>query len=108
MDELDIIDSNDFMGCPGWTQEKAYLGNSHMLYSANTDAYRLYITEIDHGIFVVDFIKAHIQDPEITILTTTFIDLKKLLEANNLHMPNDAIFLSTTFVKAIPSPHFDT
>ena len=23
-------------------------------------------------------------------------------------MPNDAIFLSTTFIKSIPSPHFDT
>lgn len=44
MDELDIIDSNDFMGCSGWTQDKAYLGNAHMLFSDNTNAYRLYIT----------------------------------------------------------------
>jgi len=46
MDELDVIDSNDFMGAAGWTEGKAYIGNAHMLYSANTDAYRLYLTEI--------------------------------------------------------------
>jgi len=46
MDELDVIDSNDFMGAAGWTEDKAYIGNAHMLYSANTDAYRLYLTEI--------------------------------------------------------------
>jgi hypothetical protein len=44
MIELEVIDSNDFMGCAGWNQEDAYLGNAHMLYSGNTDAYRLYIT----------------------------------------------------------------
>jgi hypothetical protein len=108
MDELDVIDSNDFMGAAGWTEDEAYLGNAHMLYSANTDAYRLYITETTHGLFVVDFTKAHISDPEITILTTSYIDLHKLLAANNLHMPNDAIFLGVTYVKSVPTPHFDT
>lgn len=44
MDELDIIDSNDFLGASGWNKEKAYLGNAHLVYSDNTDAYRLYIT----------------------------------------------------------------
>lgn len=63
MDELDVIDSNDFMGCAGWTDDNAYLGNAHMIYSSNTEAYRLYITEINHGLFVVDFTKAHISDP---------------------------------------------
>lgn len=33
MDELEIIDSNDFVGCPGWSEDVAYLGNSHMAYS---------------------------------------------------------------------------
>lgn len=44
MDELEVIDSNDFMGVSGWNDDKAYLGNAHMVYSGNTDAYRLYIT----------------------------------------------------------------
>ena len=44
MDELDIIDNNDFQGIAGWSQDEAYLGNAHLLYSGNTDAYRLYIT----------------------------------------------------------------
>ena len=96
------------MGCAGWTEEEAYFGNAHLLYSGNTDAYRLYVTEINHGLFVMDFIRPHFLDPEITVLTTSFIDLHKLLEDNGLHMPDDAIFLAVTFVKAIPLQHFDT
>lgn len=107
MDELEVIDSNDFVGCSGWDEDKAYLGNAHLVYSGNTDAYRLYITEARYGFFVVDFVKAHVSDTEITILTTTFINVKKLLEENNLHMPNDAAFLAISYVKATYNPHFD-
>lgn len=108
MDEIDVIDNNDFVGIAGWSEDEAYLGNAHLLRSGVTDAYRLYITEIRHGIFVLDFIKAHISDPEITILTTSFIDLKALLEKNNFHMPDDAIFLAVTYVKSVPTPQFDS
>ena len=105
MDELDVIDSNDFMGCPGWTEDNAYLGNAHLLYWGSFDTYRLYITEISHGLFVVDFTR-HFTDPEITILRTTFVDLHKMLAENNYHMPDDAIFLAVAYVKTVPSPHF--
>jgi hypothetical protein len=57
-----VIDSNDFYGCPGWTEEDAYLGNAHLVFSSDTNAYRLYITEANHGLFVVDFVKAHAMD----------------------------------------------
>jgi hypothetical protein len=66
------------------------------------------VTELYHGLFVLDFIRPHFLDPEITILTSSYIDLHKLLEDNGFHMPNDAVFLAVTFVKAIPLPHFDT
>ena len=56
----------------------------------------------------MDFVKAHVSDSEITILSQTYIDLQKLLSDNNLHMPNDAIFLGVTFIKSIVIPHFDT
>lgn len=62
MDELEVIDSNDFVGCSGWNEDKAYLGNSHLVFSGNTNAYRLYITEARYGFFVVDFVKAHATD----------------------------------------------
>ena len=35
------------------------------------------------------------------------MDVKKLLEANTLHMPTDAAFLAISFVKAVANPHFD-
>lgn len=108
MDELEIIDSNDFYGCAGWNEDYAYLANAHLVYSGNVNAYRLYITESRFGFFVVDFVRAHATDNEITILSTTFINVKKLLEDNNLHMPNDASFLAITYVKSIYNPHFDT
>ncbi len=44
MDELDVIDSNDFVGIAGWTEDEAYLGNAHLLRSGTNDAYRLYVT----------------------------------------------------------------
>lgn len=56
----------------------------------------------------MDFIKAHVEDAEITVLTTSYIDLNKLLADNNLHMPNDAIFLGVTFIKSIVLPQFDS
>ncbi len=78
-----------------------------MVYSTNAQAYRLYITEARYGFFVVDFVKAHVSDAEITILTTSYVNVKKLLEDNNLHMPIDACFLAVSFVKAQYNPHFD-
>jgi hypothetical protein len=107
MDELEVIDSNDFIACAGWNEDKAFLGNAHLVYSANTDAYRLYVTEARYGFFVVDFVRPSFADDDITILTTTFVNVKKLLEDNNLHMPIDAAFLAITYVKATYNPHFD-
>lgn len=79
-----------------------------MLYSAYSDSYRLYTTEINNGLFVIDFKKAHVSDPEITILGTSFIDMNKLLAKYDLHMPSDAIFLGVTLVKSINLPKSDS
>jgi hypothetical protein len=62
MDELEVIDSNDFVGAAGWNEDEAYLSNAHLVYSGNTDAYRLYVTESRFGFFVIDFVKAHATD----------------------------------------------
>jgi len=79
MDELEVIDSNDFVGAAGWTEDDAYLGNAHLVYSGNINAYRLYVTEVRYGFFIVDFVRSSAFDAEITILSTTFINVKKLL-----------------------------
>jgi len=39
----------------GWTNEDAIIGNAYMTFSSLTNAFRLYITEIDNGFFVIDF-----------------------------------------------------
>jgi len=36
------------------------------------------------------------------------VDVRKLLDQNNMHLPDDACFLSISFVKSIFNPHFDT
>ncbi len=56
---------------------------------------------------MVDFVRAHASDPDITLLTPNYVDVKKLLEDNNLHMPIDASFQAITFVKPISHPLFD-
>ena len=57
--------------------------------------------------FVVDFLKTIGSDNEITILATSFVDIKKLLEDNKLHMPTDATFVAVDFVKSIYNPVLD-
>ncbi len=55
MDELEVINSDDFLAAHGWDNDKAYLGNADLIYSSNTEAWRLYVTEVTSGFFVVDF-----------------------------------------------------
>lgn len=63
----------------GWDQEDAILGNSHLVYDSDDDAYRLYVTEVNHGLFVIEFNHTFGHN-EIQVLATNFIDLNKLLE----------------------------
>jgi hypothetical protein len=108
MDELEVIDSNDFVGIHGWTDDKAFLGNAHIVYAAPTNTYRLYITEARYGFFVIDFVKAHVSDAEITILTTSFVNVRQLLQDVKIHIPNDASFQAISYVKSNVIPHFDS
>lgn len=107
LDELEVLDGGDFIGANNWKEDKAYFGNAHLTYSGHNNAYRLYITEARYGFFVVDFVRAHVSDPDITLLTPNFVDVKKLLEDNNLHLPIDATFQAITFVKPLSHPLYD-
>lgn len=55
LEELEVIDENDFMGAHGYDKDEAYIGNSHLAFDPTNDVYRLYLTEVDSGLFVVDF-----------------------------------------------------
>jgi hypothetical protein len=79
MDEIDYIDSNDFQAAHGWDQESAYIGNAHLMFDSFDDVYRLYVTELYNGLFVLDF-KYRLGARDLNIVTMNFIDLNKLLK----------------------------
>lgn len=92
-----MFNSDDFVSVHGWDKDTAKLGNAHLIHSPVTKAFRLYITEITTGMFVVDFTYSS-NSTEINIISINFINLKTLLEKYDLHMPLDATFQAITFV----------
>ena len=54
-DELEFIDSNDLSAANGWDGGPCYIGNAHFAFTNITGTYRLVITELRNGFFVVDF-----------------------------------------------------
>lgn len=55
MDELEVIDENDLANAHGYNKDQVYVANAHLVFTAVNNCYRLYITEVDGGLFVVDF-----------------------------------------------------
>ncbi len=56
MDELEVIDTNDLVMAQGYKKDKAYIANAHLVFNpAGNGTYRLYVTEVDSGLFVIDF-----------------------------------------------------
>ena len=53
--ELEFIDTTDLMSAPGWTGQSVYISNAHLVYTNLTGIYRLVITELQNGLFFVDF-----------------------------------------------------
>ena len=85
------------VGIPGYTGKEVYLGDSFLSYIGK-DTYRLYLTELDHGLFVLDF-TYKVGNKNINVVKTTFLNLKELLLSNNLFLPNGAFFSSITMIK---------
>jgi hypothetical protein len=55
-DELDIIDANDLLAAQGWTYgDQVYIGNAHLVWTNDSQVYRLAITELRNGLFFIDF-----------------------------------------------------
>lgn len=105
LEELEIIDENDLVGANGYKNDTVVIGNSHMVWDSVNEIYRLYITEVGSGLFVVDF-KFEFGRDEINILSIDFVDLNALLEKNNLHMPYGSSFQAVTRVGFKYNPHF--
>lgn len=105
MDELEVIDEGDLVGHGGFKGEEVFIANSHIVYDYEKDTYRLYITEVSGGLFVVDF-KHKLGRSDITIITINYLDIRDLLEKNNLHMPKDASVHAVSLSSYKYNPHF--
>ncbi len=54
-DELEVIDSTDLSAANDWPGGPCYIGNANFAYTNITGIYRLVVTELRNGFFVVDF-----------------------------------------------------
>ena len=54
-DELEFIDSTDLTAANDWPGGPCFIGNANFVWTNITDTYRLVITELRSGLFVVDF-----------------------------------------------------
>lgn len=55
-DELDFIDTNDLTAAQGWTfGDRIFIGNAHLVFTNQSQTYRLALTELRNGVFFVDF-----------------------------------------------------
>ena len=68
-----------------------------MVYSSKSITYRLFLTEITRGVYVVEFTFDR-ENQEITILSVSFLDIPLILTQNNIIMPYDATFQAITIV----------
>ena len=73
-DELEFIDSTDLSAANDWPGGPVFIGNAHFAFTNKTDTYRLIITELRHGLFVLDF-KWTKNRKSVEILKIEFIDL---------------------------------
>lgn len=91
-DELDFIDTDDLLAAQGWNYGKnIYIGNAKLIFTNESEIYRLAITELRNGVFFVDF-KWKRGMREIEVLKINFLDLRMELYEDHLPMPNMAFF----------------
>lgn len=105
-DFLDEIDNDDLQAAHGWNGDEANIANAYLTFSSLTNAFRLYITELNNGFFVVDFTR-HTWEAEIHILSVQYVDMNDLLKNTTLHMPSDATFQAITFTGIEYSAHLE-
>ena len=90
-DLVEVIETDDLEHAVNWPGGPAYIGNAQLVFTNDSSIYRLAITEINHGLFFVDF-KFTRGRQSIEIIKVEFIDLNKVMIKDNLHMPNWAFF----------------
>ena len=102
-DQLEFIDSTDLAAANDWPGGPCYLANAHFAFTNETETYRLVITELRNGLFVVDF-KYVKNRRSVEILKVEFIDLAEELVKLHLPLPNLAFFTAVS----INNQYYDT
>jgi hypothetical protein len=54
-DELEIINTDDLAAANDWIGGSVFIGNAHFAFTNDSQTYRLVITELRNGFFVLDF-----------------------------------------------------
>jgi hypothetical protein len=54
-DELEFIDSTDLSAANDWPGGPCFIANAHFAFTNLSSTYRLVITELRNGLFIVDF-----------------------------------------------------
>jgi hypothetical protein len=83
------------------------IANAHLVYLTGKKIFRLYVTEVNNGLFVVDFTHEIGRD-EISIRKVEYIDLAQTLVRQDLHLPSDASFQAVSLLGYKFNPHFET
>ena len=78
------------------------IGSAQLVVTNDSSIYRLAITETKRGMFFVDF-RFTKGRQSLEIIKVSFVDLNKVMAADNLHMPNLAFFWGL----AITNEHYD-
>lgn len=95
---MEVIDGDDLSVASAWPGGPVSIGNAHLAFTNDTTTYRLIISELNYGFFVLDFTWTKGRK-SIEILRIEFINLKEELIKVNLPMPNAAFFTAITISK---------
>jgi hypothetical protein len=77
-----------------------YIVSADLSYHPETDSYRLYVTEIIKGIFVIEFTHK-LGDKEIHITRIQYINVNQLVNEIKQKLPYDATFQAIILIESI-------
>uniref|UniRef100_A0A1J3J7T5 Uncharacterized protein n=1 Tax=Noccaea caerulescens TaxID=107243 RepID=A0A1J3J7T5_NOCCA len=97
-DEIEYINTDDLTVAADWPGGACFIGNAHFSFTNISDTYRLIITELRNGFFVLDFKWARGRK-SIEILRVEFINLVEEMIRINVPLPNMAFYTAVAINK---------
>jgi hypothetical protein len=97
-DEVEYINSDDLAAALHWPGGPCFIGNAHFSFTNLSNTYRLVITELRSGFFVVDFRWTRGRK-SVEILKVEFIDMVEEMNRIHVPLPNAAFFTAIAINK---------